>query len=337
MNFRNLVLLVACSLAVATLARGQDAKPLPSRETLKVGVPAHLKQNAAIILAKELGEFEKENISIEYTIQRPSDGLVLLSTNRIDVLSSQGSAAFFNAVAGGSEIKMAYPSGYWAPEGKTGFWVSKTFLNGRKYSPELLKGQTIASTAGSGTLISQYVEFELNKVGLDQRAVSWKTMGIGDILIALENGAINFGVLIDPFTEKADPSRVEFAFAGGQPESGVIGAYFFGPKLLKERRDIGEAFVRALVRTVRTHLSGDITKNAKVIEVLSKQLQVPAEQLRKESGIIFGDRVQFGKDMAATLQKTYSLTPGILSYATPLTDAQVIDRSFRDKAEAKPE
>jgi NitT/TauT family transport system substrate-binding protein len=328
------MLLVAC-LAVATTVRAQEPKPLPARETVRVAVPGQLKQNAVVILGKELGEFEKENISIEYSIQRPSDGLVLLSTGRVDTLVSQGSAAFFNAVAGGSEIKMAYPSGFWAPEGKTGFWVSKAFLNGRKYSPDLLKGQTIASTAGPGTLISQYVEVELNKVGLDQRAVTWKTMGVGDILIALENGAINFGVLIDPITEKADPSKVEFCFAGGQPETGVVGAYFLGPKLLKERRDVGEAFVRALVRTVRTYLTGDFTKNPKVMEVLAKQLQVPEDELRKSSGIVFGERVQFAKDMAATLQKTYSLTPGLLSYSTPLADDQVIDRSFRDKAEGK--
>ncbi len=333
-SVKTVMLFVAC-LASATMVRAQEPKPLPARETIKVAVPGQLKQNAAVILGKELGEFEKENISIEYSIQRPSDGLVLLSTGRVDVLASQGSAAFFNAVAGGSEIKMAYPTGYWAPEGKTGFWASKAFLNGRKYSPELLKGQTIASTAGPGTLISQYVEAELNKVGLDQRAVAWKTMGIADILIALENGAVNFGVLIDPFTEKVDPSKVEFCFAGGQPETGVIGAYFFGPKLLKERRDIGEAFVRALARTVRTYLSDDYTKNPKVMEVLSKQLQVPEDELRKSSGIIFGERVVFGKDMAAVLQKTYALTPGILSYSTPLTDEQVIDRSFRAKADGK--
>jgi hypothetical protein len=82
-------------------------------------------------------------------------------------------------------------------------------------------------------------------------------------------------------------------------------------------------------------LSDDYTKNPKVMEVLSKQLQVPEDELRKSSGIIFGERVVFGQDMAAVLQKTYALTPGILSYSTPLTDEQVIDRSFRAKADGK--
>jgi len=35
------------------------------------------------------------------------------------------------------------------------------------------------------------------------------------------------------------------------------------------------------------------------------QLQLPEDELRKTSGIIFGERVQFGKDMVAVLQKTY--------------------------------
>src|ERR1700756_222913 len=89
-SVKTVMLFVAC-LAAATMVRAQEPKPLPARETIKVAVPGQLKQNAAVILAKELGEFEKENISIEYSIQRPSDGLVLLSTGRVDVLASQGS------------------------------------------------------------------------------------------------------------------------------------------------------------------------------------------------------------------------------------------------------
>jgi NitT/TauT family transport system substrate-binding protein len=317
-------------------SHSQNAAPLTEHVTIKVGVPAQLLQNAAVILADDLGELKKENISIEYVIQRPSDGLVLLSTGRIDVLVSQPSAAFFNAVAAGSELKMVYPAGFWAPEGKTGFWVNKAFLNGRKYSPDLLKGQAIAVTAGPGSLITEYVQTELTKAGLDLNAVSWKTMNISDILIALENGAVNFGVLIDPIPEKADPSKVEFAFAAGSPDQGISGAYFFGHKLLTEQRKTGEAFVRALVRTVHTDLSGDYRSNPKVVATLAKRLGLSEEQVRTGSRLIF-DEVKLRDDTATRVQKTYSLTPGLLSYNVPLTSDQVMDRTFSDLAQTGPQ
>ena len=330
--------IAATTIVIAVIAgmpqsRAQEPKPLSTHEIIKVGIPAKLKQNLNLFLADQLGEFAKENISIEYVFQRPADGLVLLITNRIDVLATQASAAYFNAVASGADIKMVYPSAYWAPEGKSGFWVSKAFLNGRKYSPELMKGQTIASTAGAGTMISHYVEMELNKVGLSQPDVNWKSMNIGDILIALENGAVNFGVLIEPFTEKADLNKVQFAFAAGDPKEGIAGSYNFGPRLLEERRDIGAAFIRAMARTKHSYLNGDFRKNPKVVAVMAKELGVSEDDIRNGSRLITDDTLNFNSHMAAIVQKTYALTPGLLSYQTPLPESRVFDRSFAEAAE----
>ena len=64
-SIKTAMLLIAACLTTAATVSAQEPKPLPARETIKVAVPGQLKQNAVVILGKELGEFEKENISIE--------------------------------------------------------------------------------------------------------------------------------------------------------------------------------------------------------------------------------------------------------------------------------
>jgi len=306
-------------------APSDSPRPLAQRQTVKIGISSRVEVFAAMLLAKEFGEFERENLDVEFVFQRPSDGLVLLSTGRIDVLASQPSAGFFNAVAGGVDAKMVAPIGFSAPDNKQGFWVSRAWLAGRPYEPSLLKGQPIGSSVGVGTTVSYWAEVELEKAGLDVRAVTWRTMGVTDILAALENGAVNVGFLFDGIWQKADMNKVVFAF-GGVPDVG--GAYFYGPRLLHERRDVGEAVMRAATRTVRQYLQGKYHSDPKVSGPLAHLLGIPEEALRDSGELSFPPNMPLALRTAAVLQKTYALNPDVLTYRDPLPDEKVIDRGF---------
>ena len=317
---------VALMFVASAHAQPSDApRPLAEHQHLKIGIGGRVEINAAVLLAQEFGEFDKENISVEMSVQKPSDGLVLLSTRRIDVLASQPGAAFFNAVAGGVDAKMVAPVGFSSPESRQGFWVSRAWLAGRPYTPALLKGQTIGSAVGVGTTISYWAEVELEKAQLDLRAASWRAMGIGDILVALENGAVNVGFLFDGVWQKADQSKVVFAF-GGTPD--ISGGYFYGPSLLHDNRAAGEAVMRALTRTVRLYLQGHYHQNEKVNAALAKLLGIPADDLRRSGELRFPPDMPIARYTAAVLQKTYALNPGVLTYTDPLPDERVIDRGF---------
>lgn len=320
-----LVMLVALAVAAPVSANPDAPRPLPQREKLIVGMPGKLLQNGAVLLAKSLGEFEKENLDVEYSIHKPSDSLVLLSTGRLDAVATQPSAAFFNAVAAGNAVKLVAPIGFLAP--RNGFWVSRAWLRGRPYAPEMLKGQTIASVAGLGTAAAYAVDVELAKAGLTLRDVSWKSMAMADIVIGLENGAVNVALLLDPAWHKADPGKVAFAFPF--PPGIVLGGYLFGPNLLEKRRAVGEAFVRALARTVRTHLQGNYGADPRVVAALAREMQLSEAQVRTSAqSMQFPVDMAIHKDLAALLQKSYLSTPAILTYDKPLPDAQVIDRTF---------
>lgn len=318
-------LLAIAGLCLTAAAHAQAPQPLPQRTPIKFGIGGRVEINAAVLLAKEFGEFERENLDVEISVQKPSDGLVLLSTGRTDVLASQPGAAFFNAVAGGVDAKMVAPVGFSSADSRQGFWVSRAWLAGKPYAPALLKGQTIGSAVGVGTTISYWAEVELEKAALDLRAVSWRAMGIGDILVALENGAINVGFLFDGIWQKADTSKVVFAF-GGVPD--ISGGYFYGPSLLRQNRPAGEAVMRALTRTVRTYLQGKYHADPKVNAALAKLLGVSEEALRASGELNFPPDMPIARRTAVVLQKTYALNPDVLTYADPLPDEKVIDRGF---------
>ena len=317
---------LAVLLTRPALAQPSDApRPLPRHLDLKISVGGFTEINAAVLLAKEFGEFDKENISVTITMQKPSDGLVLLATGRIDVLASQPGAAFFNAVAGGVDARLVAPAGFSSPDSRTGFWLSRAWLAGRPYSPALLKGQTIGSAVGVGTTVSYWLEVELEKADLDVRAVSWRTMGVGDILVALENGAVNVGFLFDGIWQKADTDKVVFAF-GGTPD--ISGAYFYGPSLLRQNRAACEAVMRAMTRTVRQYLQGKYHGDAKVAPALAHLLGISVDDLRRGGEMTFPPDMPIAPYTASVLQKTYALTPGVLTYTDPLPDDRVIDRGF---------
>lgn len=326
-SFRNIIAALLVLTSVSGLAQSSNAdapRPLPQREKVIVALMSKLKQYSPLLLAKAFGEFEKENLDVEFSPHKVSDGIVLLSTGRIDVEVSQASAGFFNAVAAGVAIKQVAPIGFLGP--KNGFWVSRAWLKDRPWSPALLKGQTIGSPAGNKSVTALAVQMELNKAGLTLQDITWRSMSISDCVVALENGAVNIALLLDPYWLKVDQSKAVLAFPW---PSDITGGYMFGVNLLVKKRAVGEAFIRALVRTQRTYLQGDYGNNPRVVAALAKELDLSEEQVRASAGsMIFPPDMSMRKDFADMLQKTYFSTPGILNYAQPLPDEAVMDRSF---------
>jgi NitT/TauT family transport system substrate-binding protein len=324
--------LLAFVQSAAAQEAGPAPRPLPQRETVKVGISSKLDVFSVVFVGAALGEFERENLDVEYVVARPSDGLVLLSTERIDVLTSSASAAFFNALAGGSDIRIVAPAAFDSPSSKQGIWGNRAFLKGQPFNPAMMKGQTIGSALGTGASSSVMIQLQLEKAGLNINDVRFRQISTPDVLPALENGAINFGFLAQSVVHHADPDKVEFLFPG-YPQDWAGGAIEYGPVLLRKRREVGEAFARALVRTTRTWLQGDYAANPKVRAVFVKEFNESEEAIERAGTVlVFPPDLPIPDYLPGLLQKTYLLTPGLLTYTTPLPDERVVDRSFVQKA-----
>lgn len=305
-------------------------KPLAKKEVVKVALTSRLEAFAPVLVGVELGEFAKENLEVEYVTARVPEILVLLSTGQADASLGSPTGALFNAIAQGSEIRVVGPGMTQSPDNKQGFYMSTAYLAGRPYSPALFKGQEIGSVVGYGGTVFHYLQKELEKANLSLKDIRTKTIGAADIVTALESGAINVGFVSDPHWTKFKPGKVQYVLGTfGDFSPGSIN---YGKRFITDRRDLGEAFMRAIVRTVRTHLQGDMHKNPTVMAALSKIMSVPVETLTGNVAPTFPAEMALPMSMAADLQKTYFLTPGVLSYDKPLPNDKVIDTSFLDKA-----
>ncbi len=301
-------------------------KPLPQKEKIKITWAAKIAVWAPVYLGKVTGDFEKENLEVEYVPARSTDGMVLLSTGKVELFVGGLSASIFNSVAEGGNIKIIAPSSLNPPESRQGVYVTKAFLAGRPYTPSMLKGQTIPTQVGLGSPITAYLARELAKAGGTLRDVQLRQMNGPDMVVALENGATNFAFLTDPFWLNLNKDKAEWLFLNeGEYSTGV---YLAGPPLLGEKRAVGEAFVRVLARMHRQYLQGKYMSNPVVTAAMTKEMEVPLESLTRIPEHLFQPNLNLPTKMTSEMQEIFASTPNTLSYDKPLPYEKVIDPSF---------
>jgi ABC-type nitrate/sulfonate/bicarbonate transport system substrate-binding protein len=101
------------------------------------------------------------------------------------------------------------------------------------------------------------------------KAVEVQAIPSNDILAAIKSKNVDCGILLDPIwvSVKDDPTFVQVATqTPGEP----LGLMAYGKRLLQDRKDIGDAFARAYIRTVNTYYQGDYHKDAKVMAEIQK-------------------------------------------------------------------
>lgn len=331
---------IANRIALALLALGVAAaqaqpntpapKPLPKREIVRVAQGPGLEAFAPLYIANGMGEFAKENIEVQFVNLAGSNAILLLQRGEVDAINNAPSAGMMNAIAQGAEIRMVAPGMFNNDGTQQGVWVSSAFLAGRPYTPTLLKGQTIASSIGSGSSTVYYIALELEKAGLTMRDVSFKILPAPDIVTALEAGAVGFGIVNAPMTNQISRDKARFAF--GITAGYSLGGLFFGPTLVKERREVGEAFIRAWVRGVRTHLQGNYRDNPKVMEILVREIKATEAAIRQGPLLVFPPDQPISAAMLSKLQDIYAATPDTLSYKDKLPDERIADRKFLEAA-----
>lgn len=308
-------------------------KPLDKQTTVTVGVTSVLEHTAPVTLGNVLGEFEKENIKIQINQMPSADGFTLLAQGDLDVSWNAPSAAFFNAVNSGFNLKWVAGNYTQTAASKAGLWARReAFADPSKPAPEELSKLTIGSSIGPGSVISYALQAVLKKSGLSIEDVTLAQYPSADLLVALQNGAVNGAWLNDPVWVEAEKSD-DLVFIGGASETDPMGGAFFGPSLLEKNPEAGEAFVRAMLRTIRDHLSGDYHENEETVAKLAELFSQDPETIRTAAPLNFHWELPVG--LAEGIQEVYLFVPDLLEYTTPLSDQQTIDRHFYELAMGK--
>lgn len=302
-----------------------EPEPLDEPTVLKVSSVGNFEFLTALIVADELGEFQKENISIDYVTLPSHDAIPALALGQVDVSAVGITAPLFNAVAEGADIRIVYP-GPSAPSGD-GLWVRKDFLQSGN-----LDSIKIATPQGSAWLGISPVKKHLEDRGFEWSSVQFQKLPIGELATALELGTVDAAWLNSPTHIPFETSGVAEKVAGySSLEIGT--GYAFGPRLLDQEPVVGQAFIRALLRTVRTHLSGEYKSNEEVARVLSERLGVSEEALASSGNLVFGEYLD--SKLLTNAQAIWIEIGGIVSYSAPLEPDDYIDQSYVDSFTSK--
>src|SRR5438105_1340405 len=191
-------------------ARPLAARPLPGaaaaetsglaqRETARVGVLG-ISSEVGFYLAQEHGYFAEQGLNADFErFEAPGAIFAPLNLGELDAASIAVTAAMFNAVNRGVEIRMA------SPQSRYELGHSQLFLDVRNDLADSgavrdfgdLRGRT-AAIINFGSPSELLVERALQRGGLGLGDVNLVQLGSGDQITAFANRGIDVGLLTEP-------------------------------------------------------------------------------------------------------------------------------------------
>lgn len=306
------------------------AQPLAERASVVINMPAYVETSAFLLLADALGEFESENLDVEFTSLSFADALPQMATGDIDASLAGADAAWFNAVAG--DIDVRWVTGNFTPPfagdvetAQTGLWARRDAFSDPD-DPDFseLAGSTLGSVVGPGGVIMYPITRALDEADLEVDSVEIQQLPPADVLQALQQGAVEAAWLLDPLWMELPDD--EFVLMATQPAGEPLGGLFFGSSLLGgDDRTVGDAVVRAVVRTVNTYLAGDYQTDDVVVDALAETTDLTAESITTTPSLTWDWEIRSGT--TDRMQEIF-MDLDSLAFDEQIPEDELVDRSF---------
>jgi NitT/TauT family transport system substrate-binding protein len=325
------------ALAAMVLAQAVPAAAQQKNDVVTVGQTLSLAQ-APYYIALEKDYFAGERITVQSDSQRGAqDTVAMLATGKLDVSVGSISAGLFNAEGQGLDIRVVaalgvQPSPVVATPSmaRRDLWDSGAIKSGADF-----RGRKVAVNVPGA--IPEYLLFViLEKYGMTMKDVDETILGFPEMLIALQNKAIDVAILPEPFATTA-LNQVSAAII--RPEAGVGSGevttmVFFSGQFLRERADVGTRFLRAVLRAAR-ETQGDYGKNPELSALLAKATKLKPEAVMQSTAAVFDPNLDIEKfEDSLRRQEQVYMKIGRLNYATPLQMDRLVDASLVHRAAA---
>lgn len=308
-------------------------QPLAERQKIVISSSFRLEFNSPLLLAISQGEFEKENIEVEFINLGYADSVPQMASGDIDMAVGGIELALFNAGNLDLPVRMVLGN-YYPPfagnydEPQTGLWCRRDAFSNPE-DPDLLETANVkwSSSVGKGSVSVYYSISEIERrtgQDLDVSNTVIEAIPNADALTALQNNAVQCAVLLDPFWLEIadDPAYVQ---AASQTPGEPLGQYSFGKRLL-ENRELGVAVARAFIRSVNTYYQGDYHQDDAVMDLISKEIDRPVDALRLVPGLVMDWEIRQGT--TDRVQQLFIDSGTITDFSTPVAEEKIVDRSF---------
>lgn len=279
------------SAGTDTSSPGGDTEQL---RPVKVGATMG-SSDVALFIAKERGYFEEEGLDVELVqFKSASDMIAPLGSDQIQVAGGAPSAGLFNAMGREVQLRIVADKGTNVP-GLNYFslLVRKDLVDSGQFSGfEDLKGMKIGFT-GAGNTTQALVGAALESVGLKYQAagIQEETLEFTEIVTGLENGALDAGTVVEPFTSNALKTGKVVAYPGGDfyPNQQVA-VIMYGEQFAQEDADAANGFMVAYTRAARDYndaiQDGKLTGegSAEIVDILVEYTSVKDPEVHRTIG-----------------------------------------------------
>ncbi|HET6949521.1 MAG TPA: hypothetical protein VFI47_04045 [Acidimicrobiales bacterium] len=308
------------------------ASPLPTAATLRVAVPDRDVSAAPLLAAQALDEFAAENLTVEVVDMPEADAYAAMGRGEIDVVVGGIDAAFFDAARRGTGPRLVLGGTLSRRPGDTevaqaGLWA-RADLWDEPDDWRPVEGHALAVSGGLGSASLYPVGLILDQEELDLNALDTVPAPSSDAARRLRDGEVALAWLSEP-AAAAVAGDDAFKLVATLPASESIDGTVFAPRLLGPDRAVGLAYVRAVVRTINTHLADGYGDDA--VEPLAEATGRPADELTAGPPPLFDWELRTGT--TGRIQESLALV-GSIGYEVPVEESLLVDRSLYGEAVA---
>ena len=282
------------AILVTGPAAAQSSKPTAD-VTVKLGRLAGGAEYP-IFVAMGLGFFKEQGIIIQsIALQNAGSLIAPLATGDIDVGAGSDSAAFFNSIARGIDVRIVADDGTMVKGlSYQGLLIRKDLIDsGRVKGYRDLKGLKFA-VSGHGVTTEYLLDTALKRGGLTLKDVNSVTMRFPEMFAALANKSVDGAVLGGPLAQRAIDKNIAVMWRGsGDLRPGHhISLVLYSPKFAEQRPDVAKRFMVAYLKGVRAFhdaMFKGIDKD-KVVKLLMEADHIRDPKVLTGAGIITVDQ-----------------------------------------------
>lgn len=313
--------------------------PLPDLGSLQVAFVPVI-SSAPFFVAAEMGFFAEQGLTVELlNVRNVDEMLAPLSTGKLDATAMVVTTGFFNAmnqkldfrlVSGGNDPSVAAQT---APF----LVVSKALVDsGAVKGVADLKGRKIAiNLRGSG--LEYLLHKGLEQVGLTVNDVELVTIPGGEMLAAVQNGAVDGAVAGILNVQRMIGEGVAAPLLNNTdvlPTGGDAGGLVFGQRLLlPENREVGIRFIVAYLQALHFLNDGGWEK-PEVVAILQKYTGMEPPMIARSPKIAFAENGAIDEAGIQDVQ-AFQVSQGYVEYTEPIPGEAMVELSMLAEALAR--
>jgi NitT/TauT family transport system substrate-binding protein len=335
------LLLSACqpinpSNSAATAPAAGDEAALPDLGTLQIAfVP--IIDAAPFFVAVDKGYFAEQGLQVELQSVRSVDEMLApLSTGKIDMTQMGITTGFLNArqqqldfrIVAGVVDPTVVPS-----ESTPFLVVSKALADSGEITKVAdLKGHKIAINL-RGNVLEFFLSKGLEQAGLTLDDVEMVTVPRAEMLVAIENGAVDGAVagILNLQAMIDEGVAVPLLADTDVPASGARGGVVFGQRLLEPaNREVAIRLMVAYLQAAR-YLNDGGWDDPAVIASVATYTGMDAALIKRSSNIVYAANGEI--DDAGILEmQAFQISRGYVEYTEALPVAEMVDLSILSEA-----